>query len=396
MVHMRVRLEQGIISLRKQILKDVHTTDYGSDPFGYCNYLFFLLKNNLENKNLDNLVDWMNSYIREVVINKKISKSADSEITVALFGYYILNKFERLTLSLTAKEIEDVLNPHLEDDGTLFKRNFSYTLAVTLSLLPMKTSLSSWSKMRKAIDEAYSDRKLLCDPKNLVYYNLLLEEEDKKKELSELAKYVAQIIGANGIKTYDKPYYLWVAWKNKKFLKKELVVIKTKIANSIENFLDNLEVSDEPQSKIIKSLFFDMALGFSNRAVLVSYDEYHEPNMFAKIGGFLIGILLISTGVILIYGSIKFGFLKYANVTLISTKNFHLFFTDSLKLLGALSSLLLETYMLLMGYNIILEVAVKNIYQKCEINPLLWDRTKTFLKWSLLIMVGQLLITPLL
>ena len=81
---MKIKLEQGIMTLRKHILKDLHTTDFDKDPFGYCTYLFFLLKNNIEEENIDNLVDWMNAYIQEVIGNKKISKSADAEITTAL------------------------------------------------------------------------------------------------------------------------------------------------------------------------------------------------------------------------------------------------------------------------------------------------------------------------
>ena len=45
------------------------------------------------------------------------------------------------------------------------------------------------------------------------------------------------IILKNGTNAHDKPYYLWVAWRNRKYIKKELKTVKHKIAYSLEDFL---------------------------------------------------------------------------------------------------------------------------------------------------------------
>ncbi|MCS7365263.1 MAG: hypothetical protein NDF54_07505, partial [archaeon GB-1867-035] len=67
------------------------------DPLIYSVYLFFLLKNKVESYAIDNLIDWMNYWIDEVLNKKNFSKFVDREFTSALFGYYSLSIAGRLS-----------------------------------------------------------------------------------------------------------------------------------------------------------------------------------------------------------------------------------------------------------------------------------------------------------
>ena len=60
------------------------------DSLIYSIYLFFLLRNKVESDAIDNLIDWMNYWINEILNKKNFSRFVDREFTSALFGYYSL------------------------------------------------------------------------------------------------------------------------------------------------------------------------------------------------------------------------------------------------------------------------------------------------------------------
>lgn len=391
MVHMRSELKQTIQILRKHIIEDLQTTDYNRDPFGYCNYLLFLLENNFEHDCLDNLVDWMNTFVREVIVEKKISRSADNEITTAIFGHYILEKHKRLHTEIAVEQINDVLEGYIDDKGLYFKQNITYTICLAISLFNERSRIYDWEKMRNALCEEYKENNLQRDPKNLCYYNLLLEIENRKKKLHEFSKWVADILIKNETSTRDKPYYLWIAWRNRCYIKKEFKIIKNKITTSLDNFLINIQTEEEPQSKIIKSLYYDIAKNFGGRTILISLDEYREPNFFARIGGLFTGLILIIFAVITLYFSQKTNLLPYAIFKFISTKDLKIFLWSSVKFLMSIVLLSIELFIVFVGCNILWEVCVKNRYIKHEVVTILKPRSSKFFKWILLVIMGHLI-----
>jgi len=395
-VHMKYKPKHDVLVLRKNILKDLQARYFNKDPFGFCNYLLFLLESRFEHDYLDNLVDWMNGFIREVLVKQKISRSADNEITTAVLGYFVLAKHNRLTTGVDFGKVNELLKQHIDDNGLYFKNNLTYSICLTFSLFSTKDKIKDWQRTRDALLEEYRNKNLQCDPKNLCYYALLLEVENDKKELEKLSKWVAEILVRNGTNTHDKPYYLWVAWRNRKHIKREIKTIKHKIADSLENFLIEIETDEEPQSKIIKSVCYDIAKSFFGRTMLISFDEYHEPNLFARIGGFFVSLILIALMVVLIYFSMKNGWLSYANYKLISILSWKTFLLSIAKFLMSMVLLVIEFYSGYIGGIILWEVPINNRYQRHEVGAILRTRSVQFLKWVGLIIVGQLILAPML
>lgn len=396
MVYMKYKPEHDILVLRKNILKDLQLQDFSRDPFGFCNYLLFLLESRFEHDYLDNLLDWMNGFIREVLVEQKISRSADNEITTAILGYFILAKHNRLTTGVDFGNVNELLRHHIDDNGLYFKKNLTYSICLAFSLFSRKDKIKNWEKTRYALLEEYRNKNLQCDPKNLCYYALLLEVENDKKELEKLSKWAIEILVRNGTNTHDKPYYLWVVWRNRKYIKREIKTIKYKIADSLENFLIKIETEEEPQSKIIKSVYYDTAKSFFGRTMLISFDEYHEPNLFARIGGFFVALILIALMVVSIYFSMKNGWLSYANYKLISTLSWKAFSLSIVKFLMSIVLLLMEFYSGYIGGIIFWEVPINNRYQRHEVGAILKKRSIQFLKCVFIIIAGQLILTPLL
>lgn len=393
MVSMKSELRQALLLLRKHITKDLETREFFKDAFGFSNSLLFLLENEFEDTSLDNLVDWMNSYVKEVIVDKRITRSADTEITSALLGRYILAKHNRLRTHVNAEQINDILEGHIDDHGLCFKQNITYTVCLTLSLFGEKAAITDWAKMRKALALQYEKKNLHCDPKNLCYYALLLEMEQDDKCLTELTKWVADLLMKNGSNSHDKPYYLWLAWRYRKRIRRQFGAIKNSMSVSIQNFLARLEIEEDLQSRIIRSIYFDMTNGFFGRTILISYDEFHAPNVFARIGGFSVAFMILAGAIVAIYYSLKFGLFSYANLSLIPAGGFWVFVGGCLKFVSAILCLVLLIYLLWMALNFLWEVGLRNRYQPKEVLQILKQRSKIFFKPAIIIALIQLVIT---
>jgi len=388
-VYMNPRLYQDISGLRMNIVKDLQARDFGKDPFGYCNYLLFLLDISFEHDAFDNLVDWMNAFIRDVVNERKLSRSADTEITTAIFGYYILSKYHRLTTDIDVNKINDLIEGHIDNKGLYFKGNLTYTIILLLSLFKQKEEISNWDKARDALRGEYQNRNLQCDPKNICYYSLLLEIERNSDELKELSKMLLNTLTRNDTNTHDKPYYLWTAWRNRKYIRKSLDLVKKTIVNSYENFAVQIEIGNEPQSKIIKSIYYNLIKSFVGKTLLVSYDEYHKPNTFAKLGGFVWGLLVFLAGLVFLFYSYRFGVLSRLNLRLVfDSKNLMTAGVYLLLLIVSMCILLLVIYIVYLGLLVIWEVSIKNRYVMAELCQRLNERSKDFVNkiWRVILL----------
>ncbi|MCP5461902.1 MAG: hypothetical protein H7A34_01820 [bacterium] len=216
---MKYKVKGEIYILLKEIVEGLQKGNFNSDPFGYCTQLFFLLENRLETNHLDALSDWMNSFIHEVLIEGKISRSADNEITSAILGSYILQKHERLTVEVDYKKVNELLKQHCDDKGYYFRKNLTYTICLALGLFDHKANIDCWETTRKSLQEEYKNGNLQCDSKNLCYYTLLMEKEDNKKILEEIAKSTVDILIKNAPIPMIRHIYGF-AWHNKRFIKR--------------------------------------------------------------------------------------------------------------------------------------------------------------------------------
>jgi hypothetical protein len=100
--------------------------------------------------------------------------------------------------------------------------------------------------------------------------------------------------------------------------------------------------------------------------------------------------------VVSIYFSMKNGWLSYANYKLISTLSWKAFSLSIVKFLMSIVLLFMEFYSGYIGGIIFWEVPINNRYQRHEVGAILKKRSIQFLKWVFIIIVGQLILTPLL
>jgi hypothetical protein len=72
----------------------------------------------------------MNAWVKEIIIDQKLTRSLDVEITSSLYGYSILKKYKKLKISVNKERIN-----YIFDSYTLNKHFFdNYTLSILIGI----------------------------------------------------------------------------------------------------------------------------------------------------------------------------------------------------------------------------------------------------------------------
>jgi hypothetical protein len=126
-----VSCESFIFERLADDLRQIHDIDaISNDPIGHSIYLYFLLKNRIKTPETDNLIEWMNVWVSNIINDKKYSTFLDRDITSALFTLYSLKSFGKLTVKV--KEVELINLFHEYIDNNRFFDNFTFTVIICL------------------------------------------------------------------------------------------------------------------------------------------------------------------------------------------------------------------------------------------------------------------------
>jgi len=180
------------------------------DQLGDSIYLYFLTRNKIESPAMDNLIDWMNSHVENVLNQRQLSRFVDRQVTSALLGYHSLKSTGRLRTEVDVDGVADLLSEFMSNDS--FFENLTYSTLILLSLSEEKNKISSFNRVLDWIRKSVQREALFNDAKNLVFVSMLLDATNSHDELKALVRACLERVSKNVERFDDRIYYAWVLW----------------------------------------------------------------------------------------------------------------------------------------------------------------------------------------
>jgi hypothetical protein len=254
------------------------------DPLGDSIYLYFLMRNRIESRAVDALIDWMNSWIDIILNQRKFSRFVDREVTSAILGYYVLKNIARLRTEVNIDKLVALLSKFVIDES--FFNNFTYSTLILFSLVDQRNKVPMFNKVFEWVRRNIRREALFNDGKNLVFASLLLDAINAQDELKRLVRACFERVEKNMIRFDNRVYYAWVLWNNRKIMEERDF---GKVINFTKDALENvtrmfgMEESDEsvieiygyntePEkfSKILLGTTLDLLISFNTSRVMLS------------------------------------------------------------------------------------------------------------------------------
>jgi len=289
------------------------------DPLGYSIYLFFLLKNGIRSPEVDNLVDWMNSWVENIINQGKFSKFVDKELTSAVFAYYSLKRFKRLRTKVQSENLQQLLTSHVK--AHCFFDNFTLSLMILLAVSDTKNVIESYFNVLEWVKREVGRETVFNDAKNLVLACILFEKLSFEHYLRKVIEYCWRRLTDNNIPYYDEIFYAWVLWTFRNLKEeKELPQIREFTHTSIRNASGLLkeepvdesvkqyygldtraEYSGFNLSKISLAVYLDILHDFMQITLRVTKEELSRKDIppWVRLSPLLSAILLFSDGAVL-------------------------------------------------------------------------------------------------
>lgn len=289
------------------------------DPLGYTIYLYFLLKNNTRSVEVDNLIDWMNSWVENFLVQKNFSRFIDVELTSSFFAYFSLKTFRRLRIHVKFENLQTLFSEYVKNSH--FFNNFTLSSLIALSLADFKSEIKEYSDLLEWIKKRVDEKNIFNDAKNLAFTSILFDKVDSKDYLKKIFNYCYERLQENNIPYHDELYYAYVLWKFRllKDQKDELRKIREFTNESIENAKRFLFREDEDKllkkiygadtqkiaskisaSKIYLGVFLDLLADFGKNTIVVSEEELTRKDIPLWISlGPLFSVLIFSFGIVI-------------------------------------------------------------------------------------------------
>lgn len=307
-----------------------------NDPLGYAVYLYFLLKNERRSVELDNLIDWMNSWIENIIIGRNFSKFVDVELTSAFFAHFSLRTFKRLRVQVEVKKLKKLVSEHVQDDH--FFGNFTLSSIIVLALSDFQREIENYPNLLAWIQNQVAEKHVFNDAKNIVVTSILFERLDSKVYLKRIVDYCYERMLENTIPSYDELYYAHVLWKFKDLRdrKEDIQRIREFTASSINNAkkLVEKEVLDESieevygvdiqrvtskinVSKIWLAVFLDLLIDFTEGTIRVSKEELTRKDVpFWIRSGSLISAIIFLLNIPVLWIGFQWNIIRRVSIDL--------------------------------------------------------------------------------
>lgn len=234
--------------------------NFGKDPFGDSMYLWYLTKNRIESHAIDNLIDWMNSWIENTLNERKFSRFIDREFTSAVFGYHSLKSIGRLRVKIDVEKLNDMASEFVINDS--FFNNFTYSTIILLSLADLKSKISTFNRVFNCVMRNVDREVIFNDAKNLVFVSLLMNKMNQQGRLKRLVDLCFERVSRNDVRYNDTVYYAWILWNYRKIREERDL---PKIIDFTRNTLENVTrmLGEEVDESVIEMYGYDSKVGFS-------------------------------------------------------------------------------------------------------------------------------------
>jgi len=311
-------------------------SEVSSDPLGYAVYLYFLLKNQRRSAEVDNLIDWMNSWIENIIVQRNFSRFVDVELTSALLAHFSLKTFERLKVDVEVETLKQLVSEYMEDGH--FFNNFTLSSIITLALSDFRNDMENYPNLLTWIQNKVDEKTVFNDAKNLVFTSILFERVNREDYVRKTFDYCFEKLLENNIPYYDELYYAFVLWKFKELRgrKQNIQRIREFTEKSIMNAKklvqeENVDESVEEVygidvqraaskinlSKIYLGVLLDLLIDFSEKTVRISKEELTRKDIpiWIRMGSLLSGMIFFLNMFVLLL-SFQLGIVRRASVDL--------------------------------------------------------------------------------
>ncbi len=269
-------------NIRKKIEEDIKT-NFGNEPLGDSIYLFFLTKNNIDSSGVENLIDWMKTWVRNILHEWNLTRFLDKEITSAILGYYSLNKLGIELSEINIEEINEKLAKFIRNN--YFFDNPTYTSIILFSLVEQRDKIKQFNNMLEGIKKLIYQDNFYNDAKRLIFISLLMEQTKNQKDLKYIVDFCFEKINKHSLRAIDKIYYAWILWKYRELKTgKDISIILDFVKNVLENTPAIIELDEFSEkeivnyygysngpviSKILLSVVFDLIVDYENKTSIL-------------------------------------------------------------------------------------------------------------------------------
>lgn len=264
--------------VRRNVEVDIRE-NYGQDPLGDSIYLYFVLSKRLSSPSIDNLIDWSNNWIDEILVKKKATRFFDRDITSAVFNHYVLKLAGRLKVSIDTDTLGNVLQPNIKDD--YYFGNPTYTALILMATQDFRDRIESYEAVLSNLERALERRAFLSDAKNIVFSSMLFNRLDKTNLVRHLLKHCLGMISRDNIRFDDRVYYAWTLWDFRKLMPQAMMTIRDFTEKTLDDFSKVLKgvvveeaVSDfygqdvhSRVSKIALALCLDLVIDYNSKKI---------------------------------------------------------------------------------------------------------------------------------
>lgn len=272
-----VEMEDKIKSYIEKEILQVNLLERPRDPLGLSIYTFFLLKNKIITPALDNIIDWLNSWIDFIINKEKISRFVDREVTSAIFGYYALKINGLLKTEINKDKLIKLLSSSVSDN--FYFGNMTYSILILFSLADRRYDVPSFDRVLEKIKDSIEERTIVNDAKNIVFASMLLEKLKDKSSLSKLVEICLRKTSEINVRFDDRIYYAWVLWNYRKMKEENLPFIRDFVENTLGNTLHLLE--EEEVDEFVKEIYGkETKIGVSKILLAISLDLLIDFNRY--------------------------------------------------------------------------------------------------------------------
>jgi hypothetical protein len=372
------------------------------DPLGYSTYLHFLVKNGRRSAETDNLVDWMNSWVNNIAVNRNFSRFVDRELTSALFAYFSLKTFRFLRIEMENESLSQLFAKYVEDHS--FFDSFTFSSIILLALSDLRNEIEGFEKVLDWVRSEADKKTVFNDAKNIVFISLLYEKLGMNDELKKLADYCQLRLHENNIPSYDGLYYAYVLWKSRGLRNPEEVRQITEFSNdAIMNARKFLrEASDESVSevygtdaeaistgssvsKIFLGVYLDLAVNFGRDTIVVAKEELSRKDIpiWMRLGP-IVSIIILSLNAPILWFSYSLRIVRKVTIDF-STATLYTFSGVLAQFLVNASIFVSVIMLLTVSLSLLYDIVVRGFATPSIVKSNLKSRLSRFLIWEIII-----------
>jgi hypothetical protein len=201
-------------NLKYLIDLDLSDDEIFRDPLSLALYYHFIEKNNLQNINKLLAVNWARTFCYEKLVQGKLSRKRDTEITAAILAYATLKKdkgYPEGKKKEIENKMEEILIKEKNKDGLFFGRP-NFTAMILYSINQEEISIGEEEEILNALLLRYKDNQTFNNLLGLPFLVRLLINLKRDGEVERLITDTKERMADRLLDYDDKAYLISALW----------------------------------------------------------------------------------------------------------------------------------------------------------------------------------------